>query len=109
MNLFTEAQRYIAGGVNSPVRAFAAVGGDPIFIKSARGAWLTTEDGRQLIDYVGSWGPMILGHAHPAVIDAVQSAAERGLNAGYGKNPHGQFRHGSDDERDQAGAGAYRA
>jgi glutamate-1-semialdehyde 2,1-aminomutase len=82
MNLFTEAKKYIAGGVNSPVRAFAGVGGEPVFIKSAKGAWLETEDGRRLIDYVGSWGPMILGHAHPAVIDAVKAAAERGLSFG---------------------------
>jgi glutamate-1-semialdehyde 2,1-aminomutase len=82
MNLFTEAKKYIAGGVNSPVRAFAGVGGDPVFIKSARGAWLETEDGRQLIDYVGSWGPMILGHAHPAVVDAVKETADRGLSFG---------------------------
>jgi glutamate-1-semialdehyde 2,1-aminomutase len=82
MSLFSEAKRYIAGGVNSPVRAFAGVGGDPVFIKSAKGAWLTTEDGRQLIDYVGSWGPMILGHAHPKVVTAVQQAAELGLSFG---------------------------
>jgi len=82
MNLFSEAQQYIAGGVNSPVRAFAAVGGDPVFIKSAQGAWLEAEDGRRLLDYVGSWGPMILGHAHPAVVDAVQKAAQRGLSFG---------------------------
>lgn len=82
MNLFAEARKYIAGGVNSPVRAFAGVGGDPVFIKSAKGAWLETEDGRRLIDYVGSWGPMILGHAHPAVVDAVQEAADRGLSFG---------------------------
>ena len=82
MNLFTEAKKVIAGGVNSPVRAFAGVGGDPVFIRSAKGAWLETEDGRQLIDYVGSWGPMILGHAHPAVVDAVKEAADRGLSFG---------------------------
>jgi glutamate-1-semialdehyde 2,1-aminomutase len=82
MTLFAEAKKYIAGGVNSPVRAFAGVGGDPVFIKSARGAWLETEDGRQLVDYVGSWGPMILGHAHPAVVDAVKEAADRGLSFG---------------------------
>ena len=82
MNLFTEAKKYIAGGVNSPVRAFAAVGGDPVFIKSAKGAWLETEDGRRLVDYVGSWGPMILGHAHPAVVDAVKNAASSGLSFG---------------------------
>lgn len=82
MSLFSEAQKYIAGGVNSPVRAFAGVGGEPVFIRSAKGAWLETEDGRDLIDYVGSWGPMILGHAHPSVIDAVREAAGRGLSFG---------------------------
>ena len=82
MNLFNEARDVIAGGVNSPVRAFAAVGGDPVFFKSARGAWLETEDGRRLIDYVGSWGPMILGHCHPDVIDAVVQAAKNGLSFG---------------------------
>ena len=82
MSLFAEAKKYIAGGVNSPVRAFAAVGGEPVFIKSAKGAWLQTEDGRQMIDYVGSWGPMILGHAHADVIKAVIDAAEAGLSFG---------------------------
>ncbi len=82
MSLFADAKKYIAGGVNSPVRAFAAVGGDPVFIKSATGAWLETEDGRQMIDYVGSWGPMILGHAHPDVIKAVTDAAASGLSFG---------------------------
>jgi glutamate-1-semialdehyde 2,1-aminomutase len=82
MNLFADARKYIAGGVNSPVRAFSGVGGEPLFIRSARGAWLETEDGRKLIDYVGSWGPMILGHAHPAVIDAVMRAAADGLSFG---------------------------
>ncbi|MEJ2172873.1 MAG: glutamate-1-semialdehyde 2,1-aminomutase [Woeseiaceae bacterium] len=82
MSLFTEAQQVIAGGVNSPVRAFAGVGGEPVFFASARGAWLEAEDGRRFIDYVGSWGPMILGHAHPAVIDAVISAAKSGLSFG---------------------------
>lgn len=82
MNLFEEAKKYIAGGVNSPVRAFTGVGGEPVFIRSAKGAWLETEDGRRLIDYVGSWGPMILGHAHPAVVEAVRRAAECGLSFG---------------------------
>ena len=82
MKLFEEARDVIAGGVNSPVRAFASVGGDPVFFKSAKGAWLETEDSRQLIDYVGSWGPMILGHGDPDVIDAVVSAARRGLSFG---------------------------
>jgi len=82
MSLFDEARKYIAGGVNSPVRAFAGVGGDPLFVRSAKGAWLTTEDDRKLIDYVGSWGPMILGHAHPAVISVVKNAADAGLSFG---------------------------
>ncbi len=82
MSLFSNAQSVIAGGVNSPVRAFAGVGGEPIFIKSAKGAWLTSEDGRQFIDYIGSWGPMILGHSHPAVIKAVTDTAQRGLSFG---------------------------
>lgn len=82
MSLFAEAKKYIAGGVNSPVRAFAAVGGDPVFFKSAKGAWLQTEDGRQMIDYVGSWGPMILGHAQAEVVKAVSDAAQTGLSFG---------------------------
>lgn len=82
MDRFAEARQYIAGGVNSPVRAFAAVGGDPLFVRRAEGAWLETEDGRMLVDYVGSWGPMILGHAHPAVVEAVGKAAANGLSFG---------------------------
>ena len=82
MKLFDQARDVIAGGVNSPVRAFASVGGDPVFFKSAKGAWLETEDSRQLIDYVGSRGPLILGHGDPDVIDAVVSAARRGLSFG---------------------------
>ncbi|HEX2140303.1 MAG TPA: glutamate-1-semialdehyde 2,1-aminomutase [Woeseiaceae bacterium] len=81
-NPFAEARKYIAGGVNSPVRAFTGVGGEPLFIRRAEGATLEAEDGRRLIDYVGSWGPMILGHAHPAVVSAVTQAAERGLSFG---------------------------
>lgn len=80
--LYAEARKYIAGGVNSPVRAFKAVGGTPPFIESASGAWLYDADGNQYIDYVGSWGPMILGHAHPDVIKAVQEAAAKGLSFG---------------------------
>jgi len=79
---FQEASRYIAGGVNSPVRAFRGVGGEPLFIRRARGAYVETEDGRRLIDYVGSWGPMILGHADPAVISAVTRRAADGLSFG---------------------------
>ena len=82
MSLFTNAQAVIAGGVNSPVRAFASVGGEPVFFKSADGAYLESEDGRRFIDYVGSWGPMILGHSHPAVIQAVVDTAQHGLSFG---------------------------
>ncbi|HHW76238.1 MAG TPA: glutamate-1-semialdehyde 2,1-aminomutase [Xanthomonadaceae bacterium] len=80
--LFAEAQRYIPGGVNSPVRAFRSVGGTPIFFKRGAGAYLYDEDDRRYIDYVGSWGPMIAGHAHPAVVRAVQEAAADGLSFG---------------------------
>jgi glutamate-1-semialdehyde 2,1-aminomutase len=79
---FTAAQTHIPGGVNSPVRAFAGVGGDPVFIKRAQGAYIFSEDDRQYIDYVGSWGPMILGHAQPDVIAAVREAAGNGLSFG---------------------------
>ncbi len=80
--LFARANQVIPGGVNSPVRAFRGVGGIPLFIKSARGCFLTDADGREYIDYVGSWGPMILGHAHPAIIAAIQDAATRGTSYG---------------------------
>jgi glutamate-1-semialdehyde 2,1-aminomutase len=82
MSLFQEACRYIPGGVNSPVRAFRGVGGEPIFFKRAAGAHVVAADGRRFIDYVGSWGPMILGHAHPQVIEAVQRVAADGLSFG---------------------------
>ncbi len=82
MSLFSEAREVIAGGVNSPVRAFAGVGGEPVFFRSAKGSRFVAEDGREFIDYVGSWGPMILGHAHPAVIDAVVATARDGLSFG---------------------------
>jgi glutamate-1-semialdehyde 2,1-aminomutase len=82
MSYYTSAREVIAGGVNSPVRAFAGVGGEPVFIRGAKGAWLETEDDRRLIDYIGSWGPMILGHGHPAVLDAVHRAADIGLSYG---------------------------
>lgn len=81
-SLFDQAQRHIAGGVNSPVRAFAGVGGEPVFVQRAEGCHLFGEDGRRYIDYVGSWGPMIAGHAHPSVVEAVKEAAERGLSFG---------------------------
>ncbi len=80
--LFQQAQQYIPGGVNSPVRAFKAVGGTPIFIERAEGAWLYDADGKAYIDYVLSWGPMILGHAHPEQVKAVCDAAARGLSFG---------------------------
>ena len=80
--LFSQAQKHIPGGVNSPVRAFKGVSGKPLFFKSGQGAYLTDEDDNQYIDYVGSWGPMILGHAHPDIIHAVKEAADRGLSFG---------------------------
>ncbi len=81
-DLFSAAQQHIPGGVNSPVRAFKGVGGDPVFIDSAKGAYLIDAEGKQYIDYVGSWGPMILGHAHPEVISAVSEAIKKGLSFG---------------------------
>ncbi|MEE9464291.1 MAG: aminotransferase class III-fold pyridoxal phosphate-dependent enzyme, partial [Candidatus Neomarinimicrobiota bacterium] len=72
--LFAEAQALIPGGVNSPVRAFGSVGGDPVFMTRANGAWLTDADGNRYIDFIGSWGPMILGHAHPDVTAAIEQA-----------------------------------
>ena len=80
MSLFQEACKYIPGGVNSPVRAFRGVGGEPIFFARAKGSRVWSADGREFIDYVGSWGPMILGHAHPDVIRAVQETAVNGLS-----------------------------
>jgi glutamate-1-semialdehyde 2,1-aminomutase len=80
--LFESACRVIPGGVNSPVRAFRGVGGDPVFFTRGEGAWLYDADGKRYIDYVGSWGPMIAGHAHPRVIRAVQEAAGNGLGFG---------------------------
>ena len=79
---FSLAQQYIPGGVNSPVRAFKSVGGEPVFLKKAKGAYVWDADGKQYIDYVGSWGPMILGHAHPEVIEVVQETAALGLSFG---------------------------
>jgi len=81
-DLFKAAQNHIPGGVNSPVRAFKSVGGTPVFFKEAKGAYLIDEDEKRYIDYVGSWGPAILGHAHPEVIRAVQEKAEHGLSFG---------------------------
>jgi glutamate-1-semialdehyde 2,1-aminomutase len=80
--LFEEAQLYIPGGVNSPVRAFRGVGGTPLFFNHGEGAWLIDEDNNRYVDYVGAWGPLILGHCHPAVISALQAQLSKGL--GYG-------------------------
>ena len=80
--LFEAAKAVIPGGVNSPVRAFKSVGGTPIFVEKAKGAYLFDEDGNRLIDYISSWGPMILGHAQTAVIEAIQAQAEKGTSYG---------------------------
>ena len=80
--LFEEAYKYIPGGVNSPVRAFKSVGGVPLFMKSAKGAYLTDEDDRNYIDYINSWGPAILGHTHPEVLEALKLQAEKGFSFG---------------------------
>ena len=79
---FQRSQRLMPGGVNSPARAFGGVGGDPIFFQRGEGAYLWDLDGNRYVDYVGSWGPMILGHAHPLVLDAVHQAAVRGTSFG---------------------------
>jgi glutamate-1-semialdehyde 2,1-aminomutase len=80
--LFAEALKYIPGGVNSPVRAFRAVGGNPFFVHKAAGSKIWDVDGNELIDYVGTWGPAILGHAHPKIISAIKAAAEKGTSFG---------------------------
>jgi len=77
-----EAQRYIPGGVNSPVRAFKSVGGGPLFIERGKGSHIWDVDGNKYIDYVGSWGPLILGHAHPLVVQSIEKAASRGTSFG---------------------------
>lgn len=80
--LFASAQNRIPGGVNSPVRAFRSVGGTPLFFKHAEGAYVTDEDDKRYVDYVGSWGPMVLGHGHPDVLDAVRNQVQHGLSYG---------------------------
>ena len=85
--LFAEALKYIPGGVNSPVRAFRAVGGQPFFVNRAKGAYVWDVDGNEYIDYVGTWGPAILGHAHPKIVKAVQAAAANGTSFGI-PNPY---------------------
>ncbi len=82
LQLFQEAQQHIPGGVNSPVRAFKSVGGSPIFVKKAKGAYLYDENGKQYIDYIASWGPLILGHAYEPVVEAIQKQVERGTSYG---------------------------
>ncbi len=81
-NLFREAMEVIPGGVNSPVRAFKSVGLPPRFIKSGKGSRIIDEDGNEFIDYVGSWGPLILGHAHPEVLDALEITMKNGTSFG---------------------------
>ncbi len=121
--LFAEALKYIPGGVNSPVRAFRAVGGQPFFVNQAKGAHVWDVDGNEYIDYVGTWGPAILGHAHPKIIAAVKAAADHGTSFGIpnpfevtmaklicaagaqrAKSAHDQFRHGGVHVRHPAGA-----
>ena len=80
--LFNQAQQCIPGGVNSPVRAFNGVGGEPVFIQSGHGAYLVDVEGKEYIDYVGSWGPLIAGHAHPYVIEKTTQALKNGLSFG---------------------------
>ena len=82
VELFERAARVIPGGVNSPVRAFRAVGGTPRFIARGEGAYIYDAEGKRYVDYIGSWGPMILGHGHPAVLEAVQKAAVDGFSFG---------------------------
>ena len=82
MSLLERASRVLPGGVNSPVRAFRGVGGEPVFVSRAEGAWLQGEDGRRYIDYIGGYGPMIVGHSHPEVVDAIREAAGRGQSFG---------------------------
>ena len=81
-NLFIEAKKYTPGGVNSPARAFKSVGGDPIFFQRAKGSLLFDVDGNEYIDFVGSWGPMILGHSYPKVVEAIKSASEKATSFG---------------------------
>ena len=80
--LFREAQEFIPGGVNSPVRAWKAVGGNPLFIQRAKGSHIVDADGKEYLDYVGSWGPLIAGHAHPQIVSALKDAIRRGTSYG---------------------------
>ncbi|MEX1058187.1 MAG: aminotransferase class III-fold pyridoxal phosphate-dependent enzyme, partial [Natronospirillum sp.] len=80
--LFHQAREFIPGGVNSPVRAFKGVGGNPLFFKHGEGAWVVDADDNRYIDYIGAWGPLILGHRHPAIIAALQQQLEHGVAFG---------------------------
>ena len=90
-SLFEESLNHIPGGVNSPVRAFRGVGGQPFFVERSAGARIWDVDGNEYIDYVGTWGPAILGHAHPAIIEAVKGAADRGTSFGIPSEPEVQM------------------
>ncbi|TBR26408.1 aminotransferase class III-fold pyridoxal phosphate-dependent enzyme, partial [bacterium] len=91
--LFAASKKVIVGGVDSPVRAFRSVGGDPVFVKSARGSHLTDADGKDYVDFVLSWGPMILGHAHPSVVRAAEGALRKGSS--YGAPTESELRLGT--------------
>lgn len=124
--LFEKSEHFLPGGVNSPVRAFRNVGGTPVFVKSGKGSHILDEDGNDYIDYVCSYGPGILGHAYPAVIEAVKQACEQGLTFGAPtkkeyeiaslihdmmpsmEDAYGKFRNGSGDERHPCGERIYR-
>lgn len=80
--LFSEAQKVIPGGVNSPVRAFKSVGGTPVFVSSAQGPWLISETGKEYLDYIASWGPLMFGHAHPPIVEAIASRIRQGISFG---------------------------
>src|SRR5258708_11157840 len=89
--LFARARQLMPGGVNSPVRAYRAVGGTPLFIERGAGAYVVDADGTRYIDYVGSWGPLILGHAPPRVVEAIARAAERGTSFGAPTSAEGRL------------------
>src|SRR5271168_2638956 len=90
-HLQQRAEKFLPGGVDSPVRAFRAVGGDPPFLTHAEGAYLFDEDGNRYLDLFGSWGPMILGHAYPEAVEAIQAAAARGASFGASHSGEGDL------------------
>ena len=125
---FERAQQLLPGGVNSPARAFGGVGGEPVFIARAEGAHLVDLDGNRYLDYIGSWGPMILGHGHPRVVAALEAAIRRGTSYGAPteaeshlaptghrggaldrEGPPGQLGHRGHDERHPSGSRLHRA